>query len=69
MGLVLGTYRPNVQCHGSFRKWSSCRGIVADMPVDARPEIFGPANDPFVQVVVPNTLEAGSSDPVPLLSE
>ena len=61
MGLVLGAYHPNLQCHGSFIKWSSCRGIVADMPVLTEPEIFGPAADPVVQVVLPQTLEAGSS--------
>ena len=67
MGLVLGTYQPNVQCRGSFTGWTSCRGIVADMSVDARPEIFGPGNAPLVQVVVPLTLEAGSLNLVTLL--
>ena len=62
MGLVLGAYRPNVQCRGSFSNWASCRGIVADMPVLATPEIFGPEDDPVVQVILPQTLEAGLSN-------
>ena len=63
MGLVLGAYRPNVQCRGSFSNWNSCRGIMADMPVLTIPEVFGPGDDPLVQVVLPHTLEAGSSKP------
>ena len=61
MGLVLGAYQPNIQCHRSFSEWSACRGIVGDMPVLTRPEIFGPGDAPLVQVVLPHTLEAGSS--------
>ena len=63
MGLVLGTYQPNVQCRGFFSNWVSCRGIVGDMPVLTTPEIFGPADDPAVQIILPHTLEAGSSRP------
>ena len=62
MGLVLGTYRPDVQCRGPFSNWQSCRGIVGDMPVDAIPQIFGPGDDPLVQVVLPHTFVTGSSD-------
>ena len=63
MGLVLGAYRPNVECRGPFRNWAPCRGIVGDMSVLKVPEIFGPGNDPLVQVILPHTLVAGSSNP------
>ena len=64
MGLVLGAYQPNVQCHGSNPNWVFCRGILGDMPVLTMPQIFGPGDDPLVQVVLPHTLEAGSSNAV-----
>ena len=61
MGLVLGTYRPDIQCRGPFSNCASCRGIVGDMPVLTMPQIFGPGDDPLVQVILPHTIEAGSS--------
>ena len=64
MGLALGAYRPNLQCHGSNPSWVFCRGIVGDMPVLTMPQIFGPADNPLVQIVLPHTLEAGSSNTV-----
>lgn len=59
MALVLGTYQPDVQCRGAFSAWASCRSILGDMPVLTRTEIFGPPDDPAVQIVLPQFLEGG----------
>lgn len=59
MALVLGTYRPDVQCGGAFSSWASCRSIVGDMPTLTATEVFGPVGNPAVQVSLPRFLEAG----------
>lgn len=59
IAVVLGTYQPDVQCRGSFGPWSSCRSILGDMPTLTRTEIFGPQDDPTVQIPLPQMLESG----------
>ena len=64
MGLVLGAYRPDVQCRGALAPWASCRMIIGDMPVLETEEVFGPEGNPSVQVTLPRYLESGSSNPI-----
>ena len=59
MAVVLGTYRPDLQCRGTFAAWASCRSILGDMPVLTRKEIFGPPQFPSVQVPLPHFLQSG----------
>ena len=63
MAVILGTYQPNVQCRGPFSTWSSCRYVLGDMPVLARPEVFGPIEDHAVQIALPQKVESSSSSP------
>lgn len=58
IALVLGTYQPDVQCRGTFDAWDSCRSILGDMPVLTRTEIFGPEENPTVQVALPVSLQS-----------
>ena len=59
MAVVLGTYRPDLQCRGTFGAWTSCRSILGDMPVLTTTEIFGPPDIPTVQIPLPHFLESG----------
>lgn len=59
IAVILGTYQPDVQCRGSFGPWTSCRSVLGDMPTLTRPEIFGPQDDPTVQVTLPQFIESG----------
>lgn len=59
MALVLGTYQPDIQCGKSLDTWKSCRSIIVDMPALTTPEIFGPQDDPAVQVLLPQFLKSG----------
>ena len=58
IAVVLGTYQPDVQCRGPFGAWPSCRSILGDMPVLTTTEIFGPPEDPVVQIALPQFLES-----------
>ena len=60
MAIVLGTYQPDVNCRGAFGPWESCRSVLGDMPTFRATEIFGPSEDPTVQVPLPQLVASGS---------
>ncbi|KAL9074960.1 MAG: hypothetical protein Q9161_001890 [Pseudevernia consocians] len=59
IAVVLGTYQPDVQCRGAFSAWASCRSILGDMPTLTTTKIFGPREDPVVQIPLPQILASG----------
>lgn len=59
IAVVLGTYQPDVQCRGAFGTWASCRSILGGMPTLTTAEIFGPQENPAVQIPLPQFLASG----------
>ena len=59
LSVVLGVYRPNVRCHGSFGTgWQSCRDVLGDMPADKLIQRFGPRGEADVQVGLPTLIDS-----------
>ena len=58
--VAVGSYRPSqVECRGQFKPYKSCREILIDMPVTSDQEIFGPADDPQADVMLPQGVISG----------
>lgn len=58
--VVLGTYRPNVECRGTIGpEWNSCKDILGDMRAGKGPLIFGPRTDKSVQQGLPVIYDSG----------
>lgn len=60
LGVILGSYQPDVQCTATHTgNPQSCLEILADMPATTDTRIFGPQGHPGVQENLP--IEIASS--------
>lgn len=60
LGVILGTYEPDVQCMGTHVGWDSCLEILGDMPATTEPKVFGLEGQPGVEEVLPMDLVSGT---------
>lgn len=59
LALILGIYKPDVECRGTFPSWKSCTDVLAEMPASMETLVFGPEVDPDAQVILPHFVESG----------
>ena len=64
LGVIVGTYEPDVQCTGPFVGWRSCLEILADMPATTDMKMFGEEGQPGVQEVLPRDFVTSMVDPI-----
>lgn len=53
LAVILGTFRPQIQCRGDFEDGASCLSILSDMPAAADRIVFGPEGAANVQQELP----------------
>lgn len=58
LALILGIYKPDVECRGTFPSWKSCTDVLAEMPASMETLVFGPEVDPDAQVILPHFVES-----------
>ena len=66
MGVIIGTYEPDVQCMGTYPGWRSCLDVLADMPTTPNMRVFGPEGRPGVQEVLPLEIASSTVNPISL---
>ena len=59
MAVVMGVFKPKVQCRGTFRGVHSCKDVLADMLASAEMEVFGPPGTPHLNEVLPQEVVSG----------
>lgn len=64
MGVIIGTYEPDVQCMGTHPGWRSCLDILADMPTTTDIRVFGLEGRPGVQEVLPLEIASSTVNPI-----
>ena len=64
LGVIIGTYEPEVQCMGTHVGWQSCLEILSGMPATTETKIFGFEGQPGVQEVLPVDIISGMVNPV-----
>ena len=62
LGIIVGTYQPDVQCMAAIpmRSTKSCLDILADMPATTDTKIFGEEGQAGVQEVLPLEYQSGT---------
>ena len=60
LAVVLGSAQVIVACKGTFPKPRSCRDILGDMEATTQRKVFGLAEDPDTQVVLPAQVKSGN---------
>ena len=63
LGVILGTYEPDVQCMGTHTEATSCLDILADMPATTEVKTFGPEGQPGVEEVLPIDIASCTMNP------
>ncbi|KAM0796759.1 hypothetical protein BDR22DRAFT_824859 [Usnea florida] len=53
LAVIMGVFKPKVQCRGYFDTPETCTEILADMPATPDLEVFGPKDTPFVKEILP----------------
>lgn len=56
LAVIMGVFKPKVQCRGYFDTPRSCTDILGDIPATPDLEVFGPRDTPFVKEILPQEL-------------
>ena len=65
LGIILGTYEPDVQCMGTQTSSAPCLEVLADMPATTEVKTFGLQGQPGVEEVLPVDIVSRTMNPVP----